>query len=145
MGRVIEHARVKTAAAAAAALDHDMGITLMQSFQEIIQSQDVIVEDGSLVISRGRIDVRDTAVVIPFDIFNIGLVQYIADLFKNTVHYFFSGKVQDQLASADQRLAAGDDHGPVRMLSVQMTVFADHFRFDPDAEHHAEIVDPANQ
>ena len=75
-----------------------MGIALMEPFQEIIQSQDVIVEDGSLVISRGRIDVRDTAVVIPLDIFNIGLVQHIADLLKNGVHHFFSGKVQDQLA-----------------------------------------------
>ena len=117
----------------------------MEPFQEIIQSQDVIVEDGSLVIGRGRENVRDTAVIIPFDIFNIGLVQHIADLLKNTVHHFFSGKVQDQLASADQRFAAGDDHGPVGVLPVQMTVFADHFRFDPDAELHAEIVDPADQ
>ena len=117
----------------------------MQSFQEIIQSQDVIVKYGSLVIGRGRVNVRDTAVIIPFDIFNIGLVQHIADLLKNGVHHFFSGKVQDQLASADQRFAAGDDHGPVGVLPVQMTVFADHFRFDPDAELHAEVVDPANQ
>ena len=47
--RVVKHAGVKTSAASAAAFDQKIGVTRAEPLQEIIETEDVFMQDGSLI------------------------------------------------------------------------------------------------
>ena len=50
-------------------------------------------------------------------------VQYFADLIKYMVYNFLSGEIQHQLVSCMNRISSRDCKCPIRMFSVQITVF----------------------
>ena len=88
--RIVEHSRVEASAAAAASLDQDIRIALHDPLQEIIQPQHIVVKDSSLAVRRSGIDISDTPVHIPLDIFHVALIEHSADLLINIVYNFFS-------------------------------------------------------
>ena len=99
----------------------------------------------ALAVRRCRIYIRDTPVHIPLDIFHIALIQDCADLIINIIYYFFSGEVKHELMSGAVRAASRDHERPVRMLPVEITVFIDHLRLDPDPELQAHVIDLPDQ
>ena len=86
-------------------------------------------------------DVRDTAVGIPFEVVYLCAVEDLADSVKDAVDHFFAGIVEDQLVPAAGRFLARDGQGPVRVRLIETAVLTDHLRFDPEAELHGQVVD----
>ncbi len=87
--RIIQHTGIEPAAAAAASFYKKIRIPGKQLFQKVIHAKHIIISHSARIVDRG-IYLRDAAVHIPFDIFDIPLVQYIAYTFKNKSSYIFS-------------------------------------------------------
>ena len=148
--RVIQHARVKTPASAAAPLNQKVRIALRQALQEVIESQHIPVQDAARTVSSRRfvcrrIYVRYAAVHVPFQILDMGAVKDLAYTVKNVIRHLFPGKIQHQLTSAPDRLPSGHGKGPVRMFPVKTAVLRYHLRLHPDTEFHSQAVNPADQ
>ena len=142
---VIQHACVEPSASSAAAFNQHIRIALHQALQEIIYPKNIIMKHSSLVLCNCGINIRQTAVLIPFHIFNIALVQHTAYFFKNIIHNILPGEIQHQLISTVSRFSSRYGKCPVRMLPVQIAVFGNHLRLNPDTEFYAQSIDSSNQ
>ena len=71
--RIVQHARVKPAASAAAALYQHIRISAPQFFQEIIYSHHIVICHHSGLILHG-VNIRETPVHVPLHIGNVPLV-----------------------------------------------------------------------
>ena len=94
LGRVIQHACVKTPAAAAAPLNQKVRIALCQTLQEVIESQHIPVQNTARTVSTRhftcrRIYVRYAAVHIPFQVLYMSAVKDPADTVKNIIRHLF--------------------------------------------------------
>ena len=82
------------AAAAAATLDQKIRITVHHTVQKIVQSQDIIIHYTSLILCHYGKYIHQASIHVPFNVLNIGIIQYRTDLSKNSVYNFFSGKIK---------------------------------------------------
>ena len=57
------------------------------------------------------------------------------------IYNLFSREIQHQLISCMNRIPSRNSKCPVRMFSVQITVFRDHLRLHPDSEFYTQIID----
>ena len=57
----------------------------------------------------------------------------------------FSGEVQHQLISSPHRISFWNLKCPVRMCPVQIAVFGNHLRLDPESELQSQIMNPVDQ
>ena len=138
---VIQHACVKSSATAAAALDQKIRITFHHTVQKIVQSQDIIIHYTSLILSHYGKYIHQASIHVPFNVLNIGIIQYRTDLSEDSVYNFFSGKIKYQLISGSHWFSSRNRKCPVLMLAVKITVLRDHLRLDPDTEFHSEVID----
>ena len=105
------------------------------------------MHDLTLLFGREStaVHIAHAAVHIPLDILNVMLPQQLADNPCQIVHHLRAGKIQHQLVAPHGGLASGQGQRPVRMGAVQLGVLVDHFRFDPQAEFHAQRIDLPDQ
>src|SRR5699024_10985813 len=142
---IIKHSGIKPSASSAASFNQSIRITFGKAFQEIIYAKHIIVEYLSLFFRLRRINIRKAPVHIPFDIFYISLVQNRADLVKNMIPDLFSREIKHKLVSASDRIPFWNLKCPVRMCPVQIAVFGNHLRFNPESELQSQIMNPVDQ
>ena len=142
---IIQHSGIKSSAAAAAALDQKIRIARNQPLQKVIKAKYIVMQNFSLVGCSMRENISNASVHIPLDVFNVSLVKQRTDLLKNRIYDFFSGEIQYQLISSSHRFSSRNRKCPVRMRTVEIAVFIDHLRLNPDTEFHTEIIDFFNQ
>ena len=138
---VIQHTCVKSSAAATAALDQKIRIAIHHTVQKIVQSQDIIIHYTSLILGHYGKYIHQASVHVPFNVLNVGIIQYCTDLSENSVYNFFSGEIKYQLISGSYGFSSRNCECPVRMLTVKITVLGDHLRLDPDTEFHTKVID----
>ena len=136
----MQHPGVKASAAAAAALDQQIGIARTELFQHLIHAEHILIQHAALVGRGVRIDIHDRAVEIPFEVFDVGTVKNGADRAEDMLPHLFAREIQHQLAArADGRLPRDREH-PVGMRAAELAVLADHLRLHPDAELQPQRV-----
>ena len=145
LGRIIEHSRIETSAAARASLDQHIGIALHQSLQKIIEAQDIIIQNLPLIRGGPREDIRDASVEIPFQVIHISFIQDTADTIINFINDLLPGEIQHQLISSKDRFSPRDRHCPVRMLAEEIAVFIDHLGLNPETEQQALFMNQTAQ
>ena len=141
--RIIHHPGIKPSAAAAAALNQHIRITFHEILQKFIDAQHIVMGHLPRTPLLG-INIGNAPVHIPFYILHIALIQYTTNLFKYMIPYFCPGKIKYKLISGMYRLPARYPHDPVRMGAVQIAVFGNHLRFNPDPELHTQTVNALN-
>ena len=96
---VIQHARIKTPAAAGTALDHQIGIACQQPVQELISAQHKPMSHFALPVSRQSmgIAVGDGTVEIPLHILDLCVIQHGAHGIEQIIHHVLPGHIQYQL------------------------------------------------
>ena len=120
-----------------------MGISGCESFQKIIDTHHVVIQNPALAVLPG-IHIRNAAVHIPFHILDIPLVQHGAYTVKDIFLHVLPGKIQHQLIPAPNRPSARNPQRPVRMGPVQLAVLGYHLRLHPDTELHPQGIDSAD-
>ena len=143
LDKVGQHSGVKASAAARAALEHYIGMSLDDPVHHAVQSQHIAVRDLSLTLGgKGvRPQVGDGAVVVPLDIIDIRAVEDAVDALDQIVLHFFSADVEHELVAAADSFSSRDLHRPFRMRSVKLAVAAYHLRLNPDTELETEFTD----
>ena len=136
----MQHPGVKASAAAAAALDQQLGITRAELFQYLVHAEHVPVQHTPLVGRGVGIDVRDRAVEIPFEVCDIGTVEHGADRTEDMLPYLLTREIEHQLAARADRRPPRDREHPVGMSAAERAVLADHLRLHPDAELQPQRV-----
>ena len=118
-----------------------------QSLVKVIDSENIPVINFALPSGRKRrrITFRDAPVHVPFDVGDFRFREDLCHHFIYPVYHFFSGKVQHVLESSVRIPASRYLYDPVQMFTVQVRVPVDHLRLEPEAELHAEILDPLCQ
>ena len=89
--------------------------------------------------------VGQAAVHVPLYIGDIGTGANSLDLRVNVLPHLGAGEIQHQLVAAPGGGAAGDAQRPVGVLPIELAVLADHLRLNPDAEGHAQRLNPGHQ
>src|SRR6201996_4829466 len=136
-------AEIDAAAAAGAGFDLELGMLRAQAIEdgiEILNVGDVnlfLVSDGHGVPTG----LRPVAVVVPLEKIDVVVRDQLVEPVIDVLHHVGTGEVQQKLIAAFRARAAGEVHGPLGMLAVEIAVGVDHLRLDPDAEVHAELVD----
>ena len=82
--RIVQHTGIKSSAASAAALQQNIRIPLQELFQKIIDTENVFMQNHSLISRLRRIYIEQASVHIPLDIFHMRMIQHLADLFLKT-------------------------------------------------------------
>ena len=97
LGRIVQHAGVKASASSAAAFDQHVRIASAQFVQHIIKAENIPVCDFSLLICRQKstVNIGNTAVKIPFQVFDFCRVQNLAHLAEDIVAHILSGEIQN--------------------------------------------------
>ena len=90
---VIQHARIKPAAATAASLDQHIWIAMHQSLEELVYTAHIVICHFPLRVFY-RVDIGEAAVHIPLHILDISLIKHRTDLVKNMITHFFSRKIK---------------------------------------------------
>ncbi len=142
--RIVQHPRVKTASSSAAAFDEQIRVLRMQSLQKTVQTEDIIVEDASLIVSAPREDVRDAAVVVPLQIIDT-LIHNPGRLLIDSVDHLRPRKIEYELIPSADCPSVRRGQRPVRMRAEQKTLLADHLRLEPDPELQPLRVHVADQ
>ena len=93
--RIVEHARVKTAAARGAGLEQDVREFARQPLVEAVDAEDVTVENLALMLRTParRAALRDTAVHVPLDVVDLSRAQDLVDGVVNIVDDFRTREV----------------------------------------------------
>ena len=143
--RIVQHAGVKSSAPAAAALNEQLRIPGAEPFQEIVQTEDIVIENSACLPAGLRVNLRNRAVVIPLHIVDRAHVDDPADLIIDGIHYFPAREIQHQLVACPHRLSSGNCERPVRMRPEKIAVLIDHLRLKPDAEQKAHVMNLPNQ
>ena len=143
LGAVEQHAGIEAPAAARATFNHQVRIPGKKPGQQLIRAQDEPVGHLALPVRRKSMGktVGNTAVEIPFHIFDTRFIQNIAHGLKQIIHHFLPGHIQHQLIPRHGGLSAGIGKRPVRMRPEQVRVLIDHFRLKPEPELQSECVD----
>ena len=89
--------------------------------------------------------VGEAAVHVPLHIGDVRAGQNGLDLSIDAAPHLRAGEVQHQLIAAPGGDPAGDAQRPVGVFPVEIAVLADHLRLDPDAEGHAQLLQPGDQ
>jgi len=142
-----QHGGIETAAAARTPLEHDIRVGLDDAVHDAVETQHVAVRDFSLPPGGEYIgpEICDRAVDVPFHIIDIGAVQDPVDALDQVVLDFLAADIQGELVAAADCPSARDLHGPIGMCTEEVGIFGDHFRLKPDAEFHAQVIDPADK
>ena len=140
---VVEHGRVEPSAAAAAALQEDVGEAGKEAFHQIIYAEHIPVADlaGPFRPEIAAVGVADAPVHVPFHIIDLSVRQDVRHPFQKIGAHLGIGHVQNQLVASPVGLAAGNGQRPVGMGPVQVAVLGNHLRLKPEAEFHAHGVD----
>ena len=147
LGGVIEHTGIKPAAPSGAALNEHVGVVPAHPVQQLVHPQDVAVEHLPLPVRRKSAGphVGEAAVHVPLHIGDIGAVQHLPDGLIDVLPDLPAGEVQGQLAAPPGVRPPRNPQRPVGMGPVEVAVLADHLRLNPDAEGHAQLLDPGHQ
>ena len=81
------------------------------------------------------------AVVIPLEKGNIVFREEFVEEAFDVVAHIGASEVEDELIAGFGARASGKIQDPFGMLAIEVGIGIDHFRFDPEAEVHAEGVD----
>ena len=147
LGAVVEHTRIKTGSAAGAVLQKQVREFLYQPLLHLVNAQHIPVIKLLLMlfIEIRAAEVAELAVHIPFYINDIGASQDRSHALVGIIAHLGTGEVQNVLLTALGRLSSLDLDCPVRMLTVKLGIRGDHFRFKPDTEGQADLVDLVHQ
>ena len=119
----------------------DIGIIRLYTFQNIIDTADMInIQLSLFILQIWGIDIGDRAVAIPLEESDIGI--FLHNVFYNAIYiilHFRVTEIQYQLIAVIIRFAVRQLDGPVRMFLKEFALGVHHFRFNPDAELHIRI------
>ena len=82
--------------------------------------------------------VDQVAVVVPLDVGDVVLAENRGHPFQDVVVRLGDPQIEHLLVPRRHRCAAAGRHDPLRMLPREVGIEVDHFRFEPQAEFHAE-------
>ena len=89
---------------------------------------------------RVAVQIADTAVHIPFHIFNLRFSKDCLKSLHQVISDVRSRHIQNQLIAAVVRHASRNLQRPVRMLPVQIAVLRYHLRLKPESELHTHLM-----
>ena len=135
---VVEDPGVEPATATGAALKEDLGVTLGQPVEQVVEAEDVAVADLTLVLRRGGHgeDLGQVPVEVPLDVVDVDLVQNLAHLVEDVVDDLWPAEVEDELVPGEGHPPTRFVDRPVGVLLVEFGVHGDHLRLEPEAELH---------
>ncbi len=144
---VIQHPGIKPSAAAGAALEEDVREGFRETVEQVIDPEHVPVMDLTLPVFRQIIGVpvRQGPVHVPLHVGDVIVCQQLRKHLEQVVHHFGIGHVQHQLIPPAYRTATRGLQHPVRMCAVEIAVFIDHLRLDPDPEIQTCGIDFLNE
>ena len=95
---------------------------------------------GLLPVQAAASQVAQRAVHIPLDVFDVCTFKYLLELGIDAVADFPAADIEHVLLPCLSRLPAGDLNCPVGMLTVELAVGGNHFRFEPYSELEPQLV-----
>ena len=143
LGNIAQHSRIEPGAAAGTALYKDIGISVFQPSEDIVQTKDISVESFPFLFRRqkGGADVCKGAVHIPFDIVDHSFFQVgVQHLFQIGPHVF-TGQIQKVFVPALCHRIAGHMERPVRMGLIETAFPADRLGLKPESEFQPVFPD----
>ena len=147
LGKIFQCFIIATGTTTGAKHHRDIRIILLHTFQNIINTTDMVNIQLPLFILQIRgIDIGNRAVAIPFEKSNFRVLFHY--ILYNTIHivlHFRIAKVKHQLVTIIIRIAIRQHDRPIRMFLEEFTLGIHHFRLNPDTELHICIFGSFHQ
>ena len=147
LGKVFQCFIIATGTTTGTKHHRDIRIILLHTFQDIIDTADMVnIQLSLFILQIRRIDIGDRAVAIPFEENNFWILFHY--ILYNTVYiilHFRIAKVKHQLVTIIIRITIRQHDRPIRMFLEEFTLWIHHFRFNPDTELHICIFGSFHQ
>ena len=125
-----------------AALELDVWVRCAELVEHPVHRERLGVRPGCALGTR-TLDV--IAVHVPLDERDVVVTQQRVERVAHVGVRLGPAEIEHELVAEEQRLVALRRQRPLGVCPVQVAVRADHLRFDPDAELHAETADVPDQ
>ena len=140
--RVAKHTQIKAVSTRRAALKEDVRMPLVEYLvEDLIKTEDISMEELSLLSEARGIHITDMPVVVPLDVLDIGTAKDLINAFNNIFPDLGSSHVQHHLISTERPVSAGNADSPIGMGTVKVTVGIDALGLKPETEFHSHFID----
>ena len=138
---IAQHAKVKPVATRRAAFKQHVGAGCRHPRKHVVQPLHIPVRKPALLVERGRVQVGQRAVHIPFHIANRRALYRLYDLLHDVIAHFGPAQVQHQLVAPAGGRNPRHRDSPIRVGTVKVRILVYHLRLHPQAKLHAQRVD----
>ncbi len=123
-------------------LDLHVGMGVPEQIEEAIDGERLGMGRGA----SGGVAARDVHPVhVPFEEGDVVIAQQVIEPIMDRGERVGSGQVEHELVASEHRFVSGSLEHPIGVGAVEVAVGADHLRFDPQSELHAETADVGDQ